>query len=265
MRHWTDLLSELGAPSIRPLYLLGIGFLAIGRLESDVQAITVTSQDLQITASWWESWVDINHQQHSSIGSFNQSSSSDLQLSAAIQSAPYGWVQASTTVSSYALGMSAFAEAWGGPLPEGGLSLGSSMTSQAIATTGFSAGGPQLGLSLNTTAFYSYSSSEQDIALLLRDLTTSTTLLNLTRLDNAPHVQDHYNFDVDPSHQYELVLSGIIHAFDAKQVDMAMYVELSNERVPDGGRTLVWLGMALTGLYGTARWVHRQQKWAGII
>jgi hypothetical protein len=116
----------------------------------------------------------------------------------------------------------------------GGVVLQANMGITASATTRFSTDYSELRLALTGCAHWDYSANEQDMRVTLKDITAATLLLDLMHLDeeNCYRQTEYFNIAVDPTHEYELALSGWADLFDAKEVDMGLNVRISELGAP---------------------------------
>jgi len=139
---------------------------------------------------------------------------------------------------------------------------------EASATTRFRTTGNRLDFLLMAGAWYNYHAWEQDMQVILRDLTTGLTLLEQTQLDeyensdegdffgNARYLTNssqRFTLETDPAHEYELILSGQQDLWDAKDVDMRIWVQIEEfsaapVAVPESGTTALMLAIAMTGI-----------------
>lgn len=216
------------------LAFCGIGYTAC--------AITIDSSQLSIWGGWSEYWTAGGQNYHTS-DTFSSTRTDGQPVSTSVQSSPHAWNSASSTLGAFNLSMSADSVAWN---PAGS---GTSIGINALGTTLFHVGSTRLAFTLNALSYWNYFMTEQDMQVTLRDVTASVTLLSVDHLDEpmGQPVNLGYNFDVDPSHQYEFTISGWINAFDAKEANMSLQVELG-DGVPDLGMTLLLLAGSLSAL-----------------
>lgn len=212
--------------------------------------ITVVSTALNISGSWGESWTPSveglprsDWPSYHASGTFGSASIDGSLLTESVQSSPNHYNEASATVSAFSLQMMAYSVAYYHAEQGTGIQI----TSNAVTT--FRTDGTQLQVDLANFARFNYYEWEQDMRLVLRDVSTSTTLLDVAHLDDTAGLGgdlNSYFFGVDPSHLYELQLSGNIYAFDAKFVRMSTDVSLNS--VPDSTATIGLLAFSLVGL-----------------
>jgi hypothetical protein len=226
--------------------------------------ITVTSSEFQTWGDWQEAWVTGGPAD----GGYSSHSTSDTFWSAtflSISSSPHGWEHASASVDSFSLRMTSSSSPYGMPP----YNSSSHININANAVTHFCTESSQLAISLGGYAYWTYLANEQDMQLTLRDLSNSTTLLDLTGLDSVfpgGHFSGEvYNVAVDPSHEYEFTLSGWITSFDAKTVDMGIETQISElavpgSSVPDSDDTMLLLAASLTALFWAAKRLKRARE-----
>jgi hypothetical protein len=207
---------------MKRLTLLSLGFLIVFCLGTNfVAALTISSTSTTINSTWEESWVGANGQEYRTSGT-------------GMTSLPHGWAWASASVDSFNLAMVASVSPNGYSTPEFTHPWNRIQTS-AYATTRFSTDYSQLGITLTSYAFWNYDPNEQDMQVTFRDITAATTLLDVLHLDNmslwgeAPTL---FKIGVDPTHEYELTLSGWTDAWEAKFVDMRLNVGISELGAP---------------------------------
>jgi hypothetical protein len=209
--------------------------------------ITIDSSDFRTWGNWSESWGILGGDSYHVSDSFSSTRTDGQPLSTFVQSNPHQWNSASCSLDSFDLSMSANSAAWN-PF-YGGPSSGTSIGINAVGTTLFHVASTKLAITLNAYSFWDYFPFEQDMQVILRDVTTSATLLNVDHLDepNENRISASYNLDVDPSHEYEFTISGWIGAYDAKYANMSAQVQIG-ETIPDSGMTLVLLAGSLSAL-----------------
>lgn len=240
-----------------PTDRLGLGicvltlFLTLGR---PAQAVTVLGFQSSISGNWQETWMTDPEggAMQSVSGSFSMAGSSPVGLTVARVSEPHGWGWAQAVTRPFELSMIC-SSVPSGAFEEGPWN-GTYITMLASSTTRFRSDTAWLVLALSCAADWNYSGQEQWMRLVLRDVTSSATvleLLNLHSMDESGSRQ--YSLNLDPLHEYELTLSGWVDSFDAKYADLHTAVWLSNVPVPEVAATA---GLLCLGLLSVAavRW-----------
>ncbi len=226
-------------------YGLGLaGFL----LSSQANGATIVSTESRIWGGYREVWyTDADGLQHDAESSFDDDSSSLSGLALSVVTSPYGWNSASGSVTPFSLEMQSLSSPFGLAYPWGqGCLSGTYINLFANSRTLFKSEGSVLSVRVSGSANWNYYENEQDMRVILKNLTTSTTLLDLEHLDERYDPFDEsFIFAADPAHDYELTLFGWLTSFDAKSVDMNTRVALA---VPEPSRIIVFLALALAAL-----------------
>ena len=226
-------------------YGLGLaGFL----LSSQANGATIVSTESRIWGGYREVWyTDADGLQHDAESSFDDDSSSLSGLALSVVTSPYGWNSASASVSPFSLEMQSLSSPFGLAYPWGqGCLSGTYINLAASSRTIFRTGESLLYMTVSGSALWNYDEDDQEMHVTLKDLTTSTTLLELERLDERyDPFNESFAFAVNPDHDYELTLSGWLTSFDAKSVDMNTRVALA---VPEPSQVIVFLALALAAL-----------------
>lgn len=213
--------------------------------------INLTSTTLEIFGDWQETWyTEADNQEHHNAGTFGDLTLSEPSLSLTAVSSPYGWGSASGALSAFDLRLSADAAPWDIFYEWGDGSLQpTEIHIYATATTRFQVTHPALEIQWSGGAGFNYSGNEQDIYLVLTDVTTATPLLEREAsvdwdawgLGASAAV---YPVTVTPAHEYELTLAGWIRAEDAKYALLEAAVMIREIPEPASG----WLLLAGWGL-----------------
>lgn len=218
--------------------LLGVFF----GLSANARALTILESETTWTSTWHERWLDAD-------GRYNYVSGAGL------LSEPHGWGRAEVGAYPFGLEMSAYASAHGYEMPNGGWAIDHRMFTTAESATRFTAHGRSLEIRLHSWAFWNYADYEQDMEMILRDVTTGATLLRVPRIQELEDPDDSFwgnagfrDFAVPiyPSHIYELTLSGWTDAFDFKEVRMWSHATFAE--VPELTGTLSMLGLGMLSL-----------------
>jgi len=213
--------------------------------------VNLLSTALEISGDWQETWyTEADHQEHHNAVTFGDFTLSEPSLSLTAVSSPYGWGSASGTLSAFDLRLGADAAPrhilyeWG---------IGSLQPTEihiyATATTRFRVEHPTLEIQWLGGANFNYAADEQDVYLVLTDVTTATPLLEReASADWGPWRREEfagfYPLTVDPTHEYELILAGWITAWDAKHALLDTWVAIREIPEPASG----WLLLAGWGL-----------------
>ena len=217
--------------------------------------ITIDSSDFSAWGNWSEVWGMTGGDSYRTSDSFSSSRTDGQPLSTYVQSNPHQWNSASCSLDAFDLSMVAHSAAWN-PFG-GGPSSGTSIGINAAGTTTFhvaSVASTKLAIALTAYSFWDYFPFEQDMQVVLRDVTASATLLNIDHLDEPGgiRINESYSIDVDPSHEFEFTISGSIGAYDAKYANMSAQVQIG-ETLPDSGVTFVLLAGSLSALLWAKR------------
>ncbi len=213
--------------------------------------INLTSTALEIWGDWQETWyTEADHQEHHNAGTFGDFTLSEPSLSLTAVSSPYGWGGASGTLSAFDLRLSADAAPWDIFYEWG---IGSLQPTEiniyATATTRFQVEHPVLEIQWSGRAHFDYFPNEQEVYLVLTDVTTATPLLQ----QEASVDWDEwgwgeftavYPVTVMPAHEYELTLAGWITAWDAKYALLEAGVMIREIPEPASG-WLLFMGWGL--------------------
>ena len=209
--------------------------------------INLTSTTLEISGDWQETWyTEADHQEHYNAGTFGDLTLSKPSLSLTAVSSPYNWGSASGTLSAFHLYLSAGADSWDIPYEWGTGSLQpTEINIYATATTRFQVEHPALEIQWSGWADFNYAGNEQDIYLVLTDVTTATPLLEREASVDWDawgwgEFTAVYPITVTPAHEYELTLAGWIRAEDAKYAWLEAEVMIREVPEPASG----WLLLA---------------------
>jgi hypothetical protein len=213
---------------------------------SSLVAGSFTPVSLGISGDWQESWLTFEEEEVRSVdGVFSYTTAVDPGLAVTVSSQPFGWGTAGAVLSPLSLNLNANSAPstleydWG---------IGSISPTWihifATATNRFQVDGPVLEVLWLGYADFNYRLDEQDFSLVLTDVTSTTTLLDLrASTDWSPWREAGFNgfyqLAVDPVHEYEVVLSGWITSFDAKYAELHSQVEVTV--VPEPGVALLFL------------------------
>jgi len=218
----------------------------------NVQSIVITSAQYTAGGNWTEEWwAAQDSATHQSAGSFGFSRSTPHTV--AFESHPNKFNTAEVTFAPFALGLTADAAFWGFSGPDivigGGIDIGAS------STTTFRPDSTHLVASLSVSSLFNYYADEQDLHFVLKDLTTSLVLADLPNLDDDIGLLRTFDLTVDPSHEYSVILTGGISAWDGKFARMNATVTFDSPihaAIPDSIGTLpmLLLGLASMGMMG---------------
>jgi hypothetical protein len=167
------------------------------------------------------------------------------EISTNLHSAPLGLSFAPVSVGPLFLQMQAVACPWYEETHGSGIDI------FASNRTLFQPESSKFTLSLAGQASFNYSNDEQDMRFSLRDVTTSTLLLDFKASSDwaawfgAP-AEFAFTFPANLSHEYELTMTGWINAFDAKESTMAASARITMVPEPGG---LSFLATAFGSLY----------------
>jgi len=220
--------------------------------------INLTSTTLAISGDWQETWyVEADHQEYHNTGTFGDSTQSEPSLSLSVSSSPYGWAEASGTLSAFGLRLEADAAPRGLSYEWGIGSLEpTTINTYATVVTRFQVEQPALEIQWSGWAAFNYAMNEQDIYLELRDATTATSLLQWQASADwdtwgSGGFATVYPLTVTPAHEYELILAGWITAWDGKYAVLEADVMIREVPEPASGWLLLlgW-GLALAGRRG---------------
>jgi hypothetical protein len=107
-----------------------------------------------------------------------------------------------------------------------------------------------LEVNLATSLSYNYWNSEQGFAVKLTDLSNSNNLFSLS-VPYSYYVNSYeYEFNVDPTHNYEFTISGWSNSFDGKYIDIDINTTIKSVPEPS---TMLLLGLGLIGVAGIRR------------
>jgi hypothetical protein len=219
--------------------------------------LTITSSRSLIEGDWKESWYsEPADALYSAAGSFGSSSSSVAGAAAQHSSEPWNFSYARALTSSFFLSMEASSRPYG--LAEGSITCLPDTGIRILAGTQtfFQPDGHTLLMTVRGDSHWNYFQSEQEMRLMLHDLSTSTLLVDLQNLDDLRSFDFTVALDVDPSHKYELSLVGWITAWDGKYTDMSSTVSFNENisRVTESGHAAGFLavGLLAVGFFGRA-------------
>jgi len=209
--------------------------IALCGILTHADALTIDSSILSITGGWWDSPPPPG--QYTS-GTFDETGTAGEWLTLAHSD---GMNLATCFLDSFDLHLSARSRGWTyalSPLDSGWMSM------TATSTTLFHAETTQLTIGVNED--YQSDDNEGSLQVTLTDVTAHATLLNLNGWPNY-HT---YVLNTDPSHQYELVISGATGGlWDGWDARMDVQLQIW-DCAPDGGVTLLLLAGALFALVG---------------
>lgn len=222
--------------------LLGV---SVAAGAADIQWLSV---DYSFQANWTETFILINPDTGtttwSTTGCYSGGSHNDVPFVASLVG-PAGTFDVSTRMNRVAdsvfLTNDADANVWWAPRPtpsdpDGYLIANGSVTSTAVASWRFQPLHSQLMMDLVTEQYFNYSPNEQSFNIALKDLTAATTLFALDVLgSDFDQTQTHYGFAVDSDHEYELITSTWISAWDAKLVYQSFEATLVSVPEPSTG------------------------------
>jgi len=225
--------------------------------------ITLTSQDSRVSAQWLEVWSDSEETTRAETGIFNRASAGSDLLFWQGASSPHGWGWAEGAVGPFSLWLRAGTAPWDLPAPDGGVGSlpGTGLYVATESRTRFLFNAPEMTFTLQAEAWWNYSAQEQDMSFVLRDLTLDEVLLRWQLMDEpVSSFSQPYSFTVNPGHEYEMVLSGWVDAWDAKDANLRLWVgwqlpgtELQIASVPDTGSAAALLLLGLGGLWMLGR------------
>lgn len=237
--------------------------IATGFVAFMADAIEVTRQSSQVRGEWLELWSEPEGNIRGEAGLFRYDSSDASMLFWNAASGPHEWARAQGALGPFSLWLTASSDPWGVPAPQGsgGDEAGSVLSVAVESRTRFVASAPTLAFTLQAEAHWNYSAQEQDMGFVLRDLTLDEVLLRWQLTDQPDHVVvSSYRFDVNPAHEYEMVLTGWVEAWDAKDAWMRLWVgweasggPLRIARVPDAGSTAALMILGVGGLWALRR------------
>ena len=104
----------------------------------------------------------------------------------------------------------AYAAPWPHWTPDTGYDIINSLTASAEAEWRFRPLSDSLALDLSYSYRHNYLQRGSVVAIALMDATSSANLLNIFQNDDLPPAHQIYNFTVDPTHEYELVMSAVL-------------------------------------------------------
>lgn len=226
-------------------------------------AVQITGQESRVSGQWQEVWDDNDGQVRSASGVFEQFTSGSGLLFWNVGSGPHGWGYSQGVIGPFSLWVTAGAAPWYLPMAGGGMGSleGTALRVAAESRTRFLYNAPIMSFTLQAEAFWNYHAHEQDMMLVLRDLTLDEVLLRWQLADmSEPSWTSSHSFVAHPGHEYEMVLTGWVGAWDAKDTRMRLWVgwelsggELRIARVPDAGSTAALLVLGVGGLWGLRR------------
>ena len=242
--------------------LLGVA-LSLALAEWPGACIDITSQSSRVTGEWLELWEDAEGRLRGEAGILQHARTDAGMLFWNAGSAPHGWSWAQGALGPFSLWVNAYSAPYDLPMADGtvGNLPGGGLSVAAESRTRFLVNAPALSFTLQAEAYWNYSAQEQDMTLVLRDLTLDEVLLRWQLVD-APEtkISQSYSFQVDPTHEYEMVLSGWVEAWDAKDVWLRLWVgwdavskDLRMARIPDVGSSAVLAILGLGGLVALRR------------
>ena len=221
--------------------------------------VSISSQESRVSAQWLEIWADSEGTMRGETGIFNRSSSSTDLLFWQNSSGPHGWSGSQGALGPFSLWLSAGAAAWDLPMPDGGMGSlsGTGLHVAAESRTRFLLNAPEMTFTLQAEAWWNYSAQEQDMTFVLRDLTLDEVLLRWQLMDEPVNtVSQSHRFTATPGHEYEVVLSGWVDAWDAKDATLRLWLgwefpggDLRIAGVPDTGSAAALLILGLGGLW----------------
>lgn len=227
------------------------------------EAVQLSGHESRVSGRWQEVWENADGGTLTRSGLFGQEGTGSGMIFWQEASAPHGWGWTEGAVGPFSLWLTAGSAAWLLPMADGSMGSlpGTAMTVAAESRTRFLVNAPSLSFTLQAEAYWNYHAHEQDMSLVVRDLTLDEVLLRWQLAEQPVSVfSANYQFSVNPAHEYELVLSGWVNAWDAKDASLRLWVgwdvpggEIRIARVPDGGSAAVLLLLAMGGLWTLGR------------
>jgi hypothetical protein len=163
----------------------------------------------------------------------------------------FGTVSASNGVDLFGVSNTAYAASWPHWTPDTGYDIINSLTASAEAEWRFRPLSDSLALDLSYSQFilWPVQAPVTGVAITLMDATSSANLLNIFQHSSLPlpssQVHQIYNFTVDPTHEYELVMSAVLVGLhDADHGWQSITAGIS---VPEPS-TVILLGCGIIGL-----------------
>jgi len=249
-----------------PKSLLGAWFWFVFVLASTpwpASCIDITSHSSHVRGEWLELWEDAQGVRKGEAGMFQHTRTDPGMLFWNSSSTPHSWSVAQGALGPFSLWLNAFSAPSDLPMADGGVGnlYGSGLAVAATSSTRFLINAPTLAFTLQAEAYWNYSVQEQDMTLVLRDLTLDEVLLRWQLMDEPnARVSESYSFYVDPGHEYEMVLSGWIESWDAKDAWLRLWIgwdavarDVRIARVPDLGSTAALMVLGVGGLAALRR------------
>jgi hypothetical protein len=217
-----------------------------------LDGVDMISQSYDISAQWTERQENYFLGETDITGGYHYSRSDGSPLSAST-STPNA-----AAVGSSSIGTFSFQEgsSSGPPAVGNGILYEGIMQTQARGVWDFMPLTGSLDLGLNISAYYSkYGTPYGGLTVTLMDMTASASLLRLVNPVNAfpaggygDFSSDNYNFAVDPTHTYELSISGYSDSFsyDSTSLDVnAAFGSASPlvSTIPEHSSTFILLGL----------------------
>ena len=104
----------------------------------------------------------------------------------------------------------AYAAPWPHWTPDTDYEIINSLAASAEGEWRFRPLSDSLALDLSYSYRHNYLQRGSGVAIALMDATSSANLLNIFQNDDLPPAHQIYNFTVDPTHEYELVMSSVL-------------------------------------------------------
>ena len=195
---------------------------------ASANSIQITSSSYQIWGDWTECWVPYTDTSttYSNSGSFNTSSTDVTQLSIGISSSPFGWNRTISWIDSFELGIESYSIPLPYHVPHFDTEIiaihNTHINTFANAVWRFRSDNTLLHVTLSGEYSFNYGRWEQDLDVILNDITSSNNLLLFSAQDTCYglYFNEYYEINIDPSHEYELIINGWAGAWDAKIIDM---------------------------------------------
>jgi len=220
-------------------------------------ALTILSSDLHIYGNW-HAQNRVGGENYNPIfayasDTFNSASTDGTPISMGA-SAPWGGAHATSSLDSFNLAMAAQAPAYLGSEEYSTINI------YTEAFTRFQSDSTQLAISLRSSAYYRYP-QDQKLQVNLTDITSGTTLLDINCLVNyemvgvgmSTSLDKTFTVDIDPSHIYAFLMSGVITAYDTTDSRMSVSAQIEGVAVPEPSTYLAGALLLLPFVFQGAR------------